>query len=561
MAIQNSTTQIVLPGFETSLTNVVTPIVNTTNTAVAAGRAENLASFATLSASSLQAKSVANPSAGGLYNNENTPSTLPTFGTWQWWWADDSNNAAGVTVMDSDMNQISSYKPGIPHSDTGDVNQATGWTLRGKGRNEIGTGDQDAGRFGGSQGQAWWTQSSFDSGNTSYFNMSTGSSSQWGSGYFRFPTFNAVGAQFFRAPDQFWDTFRDCGIVIGKEGVRAKYAFWNRNNDLRTFVRGIGESSGGYIDRIDTISSTTYSTWGSKGNSFGMNCYNDRTRTFVLIEGDNSNNMRAHVWRNATAGRSLMSDQGPGKLHQFFSEAKAGGSSGTTTSYKYYDFTWQSGGSTSYTESRHAMRIIMGDNGMIGLSRMTPQSNGQTYAVFNAPAATPAAADSSAQILTTHEGVAYVQMGNTTSYGRDNGASFGLKHNINWANSIVNTYSPYYYWGSGTKQYFIDVYDPRRTLRYEENQTAFGTQTLPIGEKDFVFRNSAHNTDSAVGFRLSYVPMGKMLENMRNQNGATIAMNASIDTQLTGSNGYMFDSTYNSTQYGSIHPLDKWVSL
>jgi len=52
-----------------------------------------------------------------------------------------------------------------------------------------------------------------------------------------------------------------------------------------------------------------------------------------------------------------------------------------------------------------------------------------------------------------------------------------------------------------------------------------------------------------------------MLENMRNQNGDAILMNASVDLQLTGSNGYMFDSVYNSTQYGSIHSLDKWVSL
>ena len=560
MAIQNSTTQIVLPGFETSLTNVVTPIVTTTNTAVAAGRAENLASFASLTASALQAKAVANPSAGGLYNNENTPSTLPTFATWNWYWGDDQNNAAGFNVYDSDMNMISSQRPGKPQSDTGDVNSATSWSMRGKGRSEIAMGDQDPGRTG-STGEGWRTQASFDSGNTTYFNMSTGVNNQFGSSYFRFPTFLSVGSAIMRAPNQFWDTFRDCGIVIGKEGVRTRYAFWNRNAELRCFVRGITESSGGYIDRIASLSSATYSTWGSKGDSYGMNSYNDRTRTFVLIESDNNNNMRAHVWRNATAGRSLMSDLGPGRLHQFFSEAKAGGASGTTTSYKYYDFTWQSGGSTSYTESRHSMRIIMGDNGMIGLSRMTPQSNGQTYAVFNAPAATPAAADSSAQILTTHEGVAYAQIANTTSYGRDNGVSFGLKHNINWANSIVTTYSPYYYWGAGTKQYFIDVYDPRRTLRYEENQTGFGTQTLPIGEKDFVFRNSAHNMDSAVGFRLSYVPMGKMLENLRNQQGDTIAMNAGIDLQLTGSNGYMFDSVYNSTQYGSIHSLDKWVSL
>ena len=51
-----------------------------------------------------------------------------------------------------------------------------------------------------------------------------------------------------------------------------------------------------------------------------------------------------------------------------------------------------------------------------------------------------------------------------------------------------------------------------------------------------------------------------MLTNLKNQDGTAIALNATIDPTLTGSNGYMFDSFYASTQYGALHVMDRWVT-
>jgi len=51
-----------------------------------------------------------------------------------------------------------------------------------------------------------------------------------------------------------------------------------------------------------------------------------------------------------------------------------------------------------------------------------------------------------------------------------------------------------------------------------------------------------------------------MFTNLKDQNGSAISLNATINPELTGSNGYMFDSFYNSTQYGALHVMDRWVT-
>lgn len=482
------------------------------------------------------------------------PGPLPTFATWQWYWGDSNQNSGGYQVYDSGLNMIASSKAGSTHSDTGDVNIATRWTIYGNGRAEIMTGDENNGQGGGS-GQAYWTQSNYTSNDQAYGNMGTFSNGQWGSAHFRFPTYNMVGNTFARSPQQ-WGPYKSrTGVVICKEGVRPRFSIWQDNADIRFHIRGVTESSGGWVDRISNISSATYSSWGSIGSGYGQVGYNDRTRTFVLIESTTNNTNRIHVWQNLNDGRSLQSPLiGAGFAHNFFAEAKSGGTNGVKASYKYYDFTWASGGSTQ-AEPTYRKRVIVGDNGIIGMSRMCPQGNATEYATLNLPAATPST-DASSQLNTA----SYRRMGNTTSYSIDQGDRYGMNHNITWDNSVVACYAPYYYYGSGMHAYYIDTYNPTRTLVSENNSSTNGCSLVPIGENAFMWRANEWNMDSGQGVRMAWLPIGNMLKNLKNQNGDAIALNATIDPSLTGSNGYMFDSFYNSTMYGALHVMDRWVT-
>lgn len=486
--------------------------------------------------------------------NELIPGPLPTFATWQWYWGNSDQNHGGYQVYDSGLNMIASSKAGSTHSDTGDVNTATRWTIYGNGRAEIMTGDQNNGQ-GGSSGEAYWTQSNYTSNNEAYGNMGCWSNGQWGSAHFRFPTYNMVGNTFARSPQQWGPYKARAGVVICKEGVRPRYSIWQDNADIRFHIRGVTESSGGYIDRISNINSATYSTWGSIGSGYGQVGYNDRTRTFVLIESTTNNTNRIHVWQNLNDGRSLQSPlMGAGYAHNFFAEAKSGGTSGAKANYKFYDFTWASGGSTQ-TEPTYRKRVIVGDNGVIGMSRMCPQGNATEYATLNLPAATPGTDASS-----TLDTASYKRMGNTTSYSIDQGDRYGMNHNITWDNSVVVCYAPYYYYGSGMHAYYIDTYNPTRTFVSENNSSTNGCSIVPIGEGSFMWRANEWNMDSGQGFRMCWLPIKQMFTNLKDQNGSAIALNATINPELTGSNGYMFDSFYNSTQYGALHVMDRWVT-
>jgi hypothetical protein len=75
-----------------------------------------------------------------------------------------------------------------------------------------------------------------------------------------------------------------------------------------------------------------------------------------------------------------------------------------------------------------------------------------------------------------------------------------------------------------------------------------------------MWRANENNNDSGQGFRMSWLPIKQMFTNLKNQDGTAIALNATIDPQLTGSNGYMFDTAYASTQYGAMHVMDRWVT-
>jgi len=487
--------------------------------------------------------------------SELIPGPLPTFATWQWYWGDHNQNSGGFQVYDSGLNMISSSKAGSTKSDTGDVNIATRWTIYANGRAEIMTGDQNNEQGGGS-GECYWTQSNYTSNSQAYSNMSTVSGGQWGSTHFRFPTYNMVGNTFARTPSG-WGHYKSrCGVVICHEGVRPRYSIWQDNAEIRFHIRGVTEGSGGYIDRISDINSATYSTWGSIGNGFGQVGYNDRTRTFALIESTTNNTNRIHVWKNLNDGRSLQSPKmGAGYARTFFSEAKDGGTNGVKASYRYYDFTWSSGGSTN-SEPTYRKRVIVGDNGIIGMARFCPNGHATEYATLDLVSATPST-DASEHLTTTGS---YARMNNTTSYGRDQGDNYGMNHNITWDNSVVACYAPYYYYGSGMHAYYIDTYNPTKTLRSENNSSTNGCSLVPIGESSFMWRANEWNMDSGQGVRMAWVPIRNMITNLRDQNNSPISLNQIFDPATTGSNGYMFDSFYNSTQYGALHVMDRWVT-
>jgi hypothetical protein len=333
------------------------------------------------------------------------------------------------------------------------------------------------------------------------------------------------------------------GVVIGKRGIRQNFSLFSSNNTLRIMERGIAE---GYYETIN-LNQSIYSTWTGQGVTYGSAGYNDRTRTLVVIQTiDANNNYRMHIWKNEGTDRSLNSDNYyPGTLAAFLREAKTGlldaGQGAGAVSYAFRDFQWQASNSQSYDESRYRMRVVVGDNGIIGMARMVP-SNQSQYATYN-----PA----TSQLVTSFNAI-----GLTTSYGIEQGQRYGMRHQISWDNNWVAAYNCYYYYGSGMNVYFIDTRDPRNYFIGQHGTTSHGCQIVPYQEDKFLFNDSTHNVDNNYGLRLFIQEPQAALEGRTTS--STIANGGNLGLVNNPQWG-LFDTDYTSTNYPGLQSMAHWT--
>lgn len=336
------------------------------------------------------------------------------------------------------------------------------------------------------------------------------------------------------------------GSVIGNRGLRQQMSIRSNSAELQIMPRGASN----YLENLN-LNTTTYATWFG-GTGYGMVSYNQRQKKLIVIEAkDASNNYRMHIWRNTNLNRDLNAEHfDVGTLHLYLSEAKTAGTPAATTTgvyYYYNDFQWQQDNSQSYTESRYRMRITAGDNEFVGLSRFVP-SNITHYATFQPNIA------STSGTLVTRGGI-----GNTTSYGWDQGVEYGIRSNITWDNYWLASYSPYYYYGAGMCVVFNDTRDPRNYYFARYSQTGNGCQLVPFNEDKFLFNDSTENSDGQVGMRLSVVDLGGIFEFGSDATTTGITNGATINLRPT-TMLYSFDTRYTSTNYPGLMQPTSWTN-
>lgn len=498
MAVANSVTQIVLPGIDKTVRDNADSVLE--NNATIDAIQDNLAIGGDITTLN---NAVASINVNAIPNLM-TVDPYPTFATFS-----NFNNQPFWNIYNSDLQPISA---GSQHTDS----------------------------------ELWapWTGNNYTNGNPG--------SSSWTSNYMGSTCYNQADGHWYLRLNEGGRTYTASnpdtqdswmpywGVMIGQKGERQNHSLYMSNSTIRIMARGV---QNGYFESVN-VNSTTYSTWASR-TSYGMIGYNDRTRTLVALEGDGSNNYRMHVWKNTAAGRSLNAkNYRAGTLHKFLSEAKSGLVEGEgVAEYNFYNFQWQANNSQSYNESRYRMRVVVGDNGIIGMARMVP-SNVCNYATYTL----------SSQTLTT----SYNTISLTTSYGIDNGGKYGMRHQITWDNNWVAAFSQYYYYMSGINVFFIDVRDPRNYFIGQNADTSNGCQLLPFREDKFVFNRSVENSDGNIGMRLYIIDpqgaLGGRITNGTITNGGTIALTAN---QQAG----IFDTWYTSTNYPCIVSMPHWKVL
>jgi hypothetical protein len=194
------------------------------------------------------------------------------------------------------------------------------------------------------------------------------------------------------------------------------------------------------------------------------------------------------------------------------------------------------------------MRLTVGDNNYIGMSRYVP-SNQTNYATF-----LPAVSGTSGTLNTSYNAISC-----TTSYGMDqDGSYYSMRSNITWDNQWIASYNQYYYYQAGINVIFSNTADPRLYYTGQYATSSGPCQLVPVRQDKFAFRLQNQNSDGAQGCGIYIVDLGGYYNNGLRPDGNTIANGADVNLTSYGWGGYMFDKPSTSTDYPIIVSPDSW---
>jgi len=515
-----TTAQIIVPGLEKAITDIMTPQVSANNTAIAA-----VATTLTNNLGPLSGK-FASPV---ISRNNDEVSTFPTFAIW----TNQDNSKAGFNIINSDLQSIgTNAMPGyLAGHQSPSLDSMPNWYEAFRG----------------------YTYTNGHVGASTVTN-NFGGSTAWGSAdghlLYRPCLWGGFAGNWMNRADQYGSYSNRCGVIIGAKGVRQRVSHWSNDSEFQVRARGMVH---GYFDRVD-LNSSTYANWAGRTNR-GMSSYNDRTKMLAVAESNTSNQIRLHVWRNTSFSLNNFSHK-PGTIHRFLSEAKTAGPTtgnqlSTPKNYAFYDFTWSQAGSNRAEPSYH-MKLVMGDNGVVGFGRFNHDGYHQRYGYF-LPTSQGSVGNSGIGTFTDTE----VNLGNTTSYGIDQNENwYGQKHNITWDNNWVAIYSPYYYYACGINCHTIDTYDPTKLFYFRSANGGHGLNPIPFKEDKFILMHSEPNGDSP-GPYMYIVDPGSAAKNFRRTDGGTISYNGDLQPFNTTIH-YQFDTHSSTTQYAHAVSMPHW---
>jgi len=520
MAVNNTTNQVYIPGFENNISSVVTPIAYTTTAAISSLQSNIPSQFSNLIGRLANA-------ATSRDNTEVSP--YPLFAIW----TNHNNNArAGYGVYNSEMQLVATSRLN---------NRQGGWT-----------------DFSLAEMNNWyesfrgWTYTEGNigqGGNTTYSGGGTNMNGHEGNHLYAFQVFGNYGNTHMNRADNWGQFTKRSGTIIGVKGVRPRLNHYSTDSTFQIRMRG--QVNGG-LDTVN-LNLATYATWAGRTNR-GMSSYNDRTKTLAVAESNTANQIRLHVWKNTNPLVNLNANNyASGDLNTFLLEAKAAGPSGTTASYAFYDFTWSSAGSTQ-AEPSYVMRLIMGDNGTIGFSRFSPQGNGNHYGWYiPTNPGTPGVSGTGAF---TDSGT---NLGNTTSYSIDQGDSYGIRTNISWDNNWVISYAPYHYYHNGINLHCVNTADPTKYYWWRNTDGSNGTSPVPFGESSFVMCYSVQNGDGP-GPYLYYANPQAAFENGRRTDNTVVANGGDLQP-FNVSFVNTFDTMNPAASYAHITVMPHWTTV
>tara|TARA_B100001996_G_scaffold17146_1_gene14121 strand:- start:640 stop:2175 length:1536 start_codon:yes stop_codon:yes gene_type:complete len=233
-------------------------------------------------------------------------------------------------------------------------------------------------------------------------------------------------------------------------------------------------------------------------SAVGSSCYNRKLQKMVVMEQNGGNyTFRPIVWHGcpnfrAIATNECMDYDNPeqynarsrdnNSLKTWMNSANNAGevSFSSSLGYTTYD-QWSGKPYNNSTEDQYRCAPVLCDNGKVVTFQMLPHSGAWVHRWDE---------NGNAEGSRRH-------YSGTTSYGRDQGARFGMRWQVTSDGRYLCAYCPYYYYGSGWIGAFIRVSDGK-WLWDQNTDQSYGFQICPIGKSSF-FLNHTYNSDGGYG--------------------------------------------------------------
>ncbi|KQT54632.1 hypothetical protein ASG43_03330 [Aureimonas sp. Leaf454] len=336
------------------------------------------------------------------------------------------------------------------------------------------------------------------------------------------------------------NTHSGMGVVLGEEGYSQGIDLLKMGTNI--LVGGVGDVylSGRTADTNYAFNWTALTGLqrlaGAAAVGHGDIAYNRVTNTLIFLETTNNAayTYRAHVFKNLPAKIKANA------LHlKALLEGAIAGQNGS--SYEVFDFVWSG---MNGPEWHSGTRIIPCDDGTFWMTRMWPSSKIELARITGAAGSRTFAVVASLTL--------------TTSYGRDGGSLYGIRHMVSDDGKFVATYCPYYYYFCGGQFFFTPRDTAATSTRYltaSYTDSSYGMSIAPMGGSNFVL-GWANNADSklrdgAVIDLDSIVLAGQNLTSSNNLLFNHFAVNGYTTSTMYGGNGFIKvqDPVWNTTEW------------
>lgn len=299
-----------------------------------------------------------------------------------------------------------------------------------------------------------------------------------------------------------------------------------------------------YRSWMSSVNLSDYiNTSGHVGNNNGSATYKQDTKQLIIYYADSTGSDTGYF--HLIQGTVDLMDVT--KVSEFFDTA-------TYKRFRGNNVTTQ-----AFSTIQYNIQMVLGDNNNVGVD--ISYDNNHYYKVFDLDVADGSTVN------------AYVSenIGNTTSYGPEQGLMYRGRYQQTWDSTWGCTYRPYYYYGCGLSAFLMSIANPGKFYRVNLTETSAGGILTPSGKTGFNWL-TGQNTDSAgirmwgVDFNNIQDPSDRTISEVigtaqydtGNQNAATYSNGNYLDNSNSPSYSFQYPGYYYSTSYPQFMTVNWW---